>query len=159
MARIITFVIFGGFGLMLLYVGATQLIQQRRSLTNAERVDAVIVHSEVFTSTSADTDARLLRSNSTTSHRPDVKFRYAVGGQQYESDLLYPTIIVTSYASRDEAAKELAPFPVNARVRAFVDPSHPEQAFLIANAGKGPIVFIIIGLLLPPLAWFVGKYV
>ncbi|MEQ1690583.1 MAG: DUF3592 domain-containing protein [Gemmatimonas sp.] len=159
MARIITFVIFGGFGLVMLYVGITQLIQQRRSLTYSERIDAEIVHSEVFTSTSADTDPRLGRSTSTTSHRPDVRFRYMVGGQQYESDLLYPTIIVQSYASRENAAEALAPFPVHAKVRAYVDPSHPGQAFLIADAGKGPIVFIIIGLLLPPLAWFVGKYV
>ena len=159
MARIITFVIFGGFGLVMLYVGVTQLIQQRRSLTNSERVDAVITHSEVFTSTTSDTDARLGRSNSTTSHRPDVRFRYTIGGQQYESDLLYPTIIVQSYASRENAAEALAPFPLDAKVRAYVDPSHPEQAFLVADASKGPMVFIIIGLLLPPLAWFVGKYV
>lgn len=159
MARIITFIIFGGFGIVMLYVGVTQLIQQRRNLTHAERVDAVIVHSEVFTSTSADTDSRLLRSNSTTTHRPDVKFRYEVDGQQYESDLMYPTIIVTSYASRETAAEALVPFPVNARVRAYVNPAHPTQAFLIADAGKGPIVFIILGLVLPPLAWFVGKYV
>lgn len=159
MARIITFVIFGGFGFVLLYVGVTQYFQQRRSLTYAERVDAEIIHSEVFTSTTSDTDSRLGRSNSTTSHRPDVKFRYVVGGQQYESDLLYPTIIVQGYASRESAAEELTPFPLHAKVRAYVDPSHPEQAFLIAQAVKGPIAFIIIGLLLPPLAWFVGKYV
>ena len=159
MARIITFVIFGGFGLVMLYVGVTQFFQQRRSLTNAERVDAIITHSEVFTSTSADTDNRLGRSNSTTTHRPNVKFRYRVAGEQYESDLMYPTVIVTSYPSRSMAAEALAPFPVNAKVRAYVDPSHPEQAFLIASSRNGPVVFIIIGLLLPPIAWWVGKYV
>ena len=159
MARILTFIIFGGFGLVMLYVGVTQFVQQRRSLEHAERVDATIVHSEVFTSTSADTDHRLGRSNSTTTHRPDVKFRYRVSGQEYESDLMYPTIIVTSYASHASAREALAPFPLQAKVRAYVDPSHPEQAFLIASSRNGPIVFIIIGVLLPPLAWFVGKYV
>ena len=159
MARIITFIIFGGFGFVMLYVGVTQYFQQRRSLTYAERVDAIITHSEVFTSTSADTDNRLGRSNSTTTHRPDVKFRYRVSGEEYESDLMYPTIIVTSYPSRSSAEEALAPFPVNAKVRAYVDPSHPEQAFLIASSRNGPIVFIIVGLLLPPIAWWVGKYV
>ncbi|MGH7709933.1 MAG: hypothetical protein ACREOG_01540 [Gemmatimonadaceae bacterium] len=43
--------------------------------------------------------------------------------------------------------------------RAHVDPSLPDKAYLIASAGAGPVVFIIIGLLLPPLAWFVGKYI
>ena len=31
--------------------------------------------------------------------------------------------------------------------------------YLIAEAGGGPLVFIIIGILLPPVAWFVGKWV
>jgi hypothetical protein len=159
MARIITFIIFGGFGFVMLYVGVTQFVLQRRLLANAERVDAVIVRSEVLTTTSSDTDSRLLRSNSTTSHRPDVRFRYRVGGTEYESDLIHPNIIVTGYASRESAAEELVPFPLNATVRAYVDPAQPSRAYLIAEAGKGPIVFMIIGVLLPPLAWFVGKYI
>ena len=159
MARIITFVIFGGFGFVMLYVGITQFFMQRRLLANAQRVDARIVHSEVFTSTSADTDPRPLRSTSTTTHRPDVKFRYQLAGTEYESDLLYPNIIVTSYASREAAAEALAPFPVNATVRAYVDPSLPGKAYLIPAARKGPVVFMILGVILPPLAWWVGKYV
>jgi len=159
MARIITFIIFGGFGLVMLYVGVTQYFMQRRLLANARRVDAVIVHSSVFSSTSADTDRRPLRSTSTTTYRPDVKFRYRVGDTDYESDLLYPNVIVRAYASRESAAEELAPFPVDAKVQAYVDPSLPDKAYLLASAGSGPVVFIIIGLLLPPVAWFVGKYV
>jgi hypothetical protein len=159
MVRIIVFIIFGGFGLVMLYVGVTQMVTQRRLLANAERVDAVIVHSDVFSSTSSDNDSRPLRSTSTTTHRPDVKFRYRVKGKDYESDLMYPNIIVQTYASRESAAEALVPFPLNAAVRAYVDPSLPDKAYLIASAGSGPTVFIIIGLLLPPVAWFVGKYV
>ena len=159
MARIIATVLFGGFGLVMLYVGLTQLVRQRRLIANAERVDAEIVHSEVFSSTSPDTDRRVSRSSSTTTHRPDVRFRYRVGVTEYESDLLYPTIIVRTYASRESAAEELVPFPLHARVRAYVDPSLPDKAFLIASAGSGPLVFVVIGLLLPPLAWFVGAYI
>lgn len=159
MARIITFVIFGGLGLMMLYVGITQFVQQRRNLTNADRVDATIVHSQVDVSTTTDTDQRVGFSNNTTTYSPNVRFRYRVSGQEYESDRIYPTIIGRGYASTSDAAEVLAPFPVNAKVRAFVDPSHPEHAFLIADASNGPIVFIVLGLLLPPLAWFVGKYI
>ncbi|MBL0170375.1 MAG: DUF3592 domain-containing protein [Gemmatimonadaceae bacterium] len=159
MARIVTFVIFGGLGLMMLYVGISQFVQQRRNLTNAERVDATIVHSQVDVNTTKDTDTRVGSSNNNTTHTPNVRFRYLVSGQEYESDRLYPTIIGRGYASMSAAAEVLAPFPMNARVRAFVDPSHPEQAFLVEEAGSGPIVFIILGLLLPPLAWFVGKYI
>ena len=159
MARIIVTIIFGGFGLVLAFVGIRQFFMQRRLLTNAQPVDAVIVHSEVFSSTSSDTDRRPLRSNSTTTHRPDVRFRYRIGAKDYESDLLYPTIIVQGYASRESAALELAPFPLHATVRAHVDPTLPDKAYLIAASTKGPIVFIILGLALPPIAWFVGKYV
>lgn len=159
MAQIITFIIFGGFGFVMLYIGVTQLFQQKRLIQNAETVDAVITHSEVFTSKSADTDGKLGTSNSTTSHRPDVKFRYTVSGHEYESDLLHPTIIVRGYASRESAAEALVPFPVGAKVRASVDPSLPDKAYLVAESSNAPTVFIVIGILLPPLAWFIGGYV
>ncbi len=159
MAQIITFLIFGGFGLVMLFVGLTQFVQQRRLLSNSERIDAVIVHSQVFSSTSANTDRRLLRSTSTTTHRPDVKFRYHIGGTEHESDLMYPNIIVQTYASREAAEEALVPFPLHAKVRCYVNLSLPDKAFLIPTAGSGPVVFIVLGLLLPPIAWFVGKYV
>jgi hypothetical protein len=159
MAQIITFLICCGIAAMFLYVGTTQFWQQRRNLAHSERVDAVIVHSAVKTSTSSDTDQRVGFSNSTTSHSPEVRFRYVVSGQEYESDRIYPSIIGRSYASASAAADVLSPFPVDRKIRAFVNQAHPEQAFLIAEAGNGPIVFMILGLLLPPIGWFVGKYV
>ena len=57
----------------------------------------------------------------------------------------------------------MPPWPVSRgaglTVRVYVDPSHPEQAFLIRESGKGLVVFIVLGVILPPLAWFVGRYV
>ena len=82
-----------------------------------------------------------------------------MAGQTYRSDRLYPTSIVRGYASAEAAAESLVPYPVNAQVSAWMNPAHPEQAFLIAEAGQGPLVFIVLGLLLPPVAWFVGAYV
>ena len=158
MARIIATLIFGGFSVMMLYIGITQLVQQRRNLAHAVPVDAVITRSEVSSSTSMDTDPRLNRSTSTTSHTPDVRFQYVVGGVRHEGERLHPTVIVRGYASRDAAAAALEAYPVNAKVRAWVDPSHPEQAFLVNDASAAPVVFIVIGLLLPPLVWWVGKF-
>jgi hypothetical protein len=131
---------------------------QRRLLANAIPIEATIVKSEVFKSVSADTDNRPLRSTSTTSYRPDVLFRYAYGGREYESDLLNPTIIVYG-GSAESAAEELKPFPVGAKVQAWLDVTTPDKAFLVPEKTSGPMVFMIIGVLLPPLAWFVGKYV
>ena len=159
MARIITYLIFGGFAAMFLYVGLTQFVQQRRNLTHAERIDATIVHSAVRSSTSKDTDGRVGFSNNTTTHTPDVRFRYVVSGEQYESEQLYPTIIGRSYASQSAAAEVLAPFPVNAKVRAYVDPAHPQHAFLINESSNGPVVFLVLGILMPLLGWLVAKYI
>lgn len=159
MARIVTLLIFGGFASMFLYVGFTQWWQQRRNLEHAESIDATIVHSDIKSSTTADTDGRVGFSNSTTSHSPEVRFRYVVSGDTYESTRLRATIIERGYASRESAAEELKPFPLHATVRAWVNPAHPEQAFLLAERSNGPIVFLILGVLLPPLGWFVGKYV
>ena len=82
-----------------------------------------------------------------------------MSGQTHESDLLYPNVIAVTYASRESAVEALAPFPLKAKVRAWVDPSLPDQALLIAEAGAGPVVFMGIGIILPPVAWLVGKYV
>ena len=159
MARWITFLIFGGGGLGLLYVGVTQYFLQRRLIAHALPIEVEIVKSEVFKSVSADTDQRLDRNTSTTSYRPDVRFRYTYDDQEYESDLLQPTIIVQSYASAHNAAKELAPFPVGAKVLAYMDPQHPDKAYLKREEFAGPLVFMILGVILPPLAWIVGKYI
>lgn len=158
-ARIITYLICGGFAAMFLYVGATQFWQQRRNLEHAEPVDAVIVHSEVFESTTRDTDGRVGFSNSTTTYRPDVKFTYRVGGQQYESERLNPTVIGTGYASRESAAAELAPYPLHAKVRAWVNPAFPDQAFLNGERSNGPIVFLVLGFVLPVVGYVLGKFV
>jgi hypothetical protein len=159
MARIITLMICSGFAAMFLYVGVVQFWQQRRNLAHAERVDAIIVHSAVKTSTTRDTDQRVGFSNSTTSYLPEVRFQYEVRGTTYASERLYPSIIARSYGSQSSAAETLAPFPLQSRVRAYVNEAHPDQAFLIAERSNGPVVFVVLGLLLPPLGWFIGRYV
>lgn len=156
MTQIITFVIFGGLGFMLLFVGAGQWLQQRRLLSRIVPIEAIITHSAVSSSTSANTDRRLLRSNSTTSHSPEIRFRYRFGGAEHESDLLRPTAIGVGYAAHDSAAEVIAPYPLGAKVGAFVNPAFPDKAFLIAEKGNGPIVFLVLGVILPPLAWVIG---
>ncbi|HLO42135.1 MAG TPA: DUF3592 domain-containing protein [Phycisphaerales bacterium] len=158
MARVIAMLIFGSLGVMLVYVGAGQFIQQRRLLEGARVVEARITRSEVCMSKSNDTDQRLLRDNSTTSYTPQVKFMYQLDGKTHESGLLYPTEIVESYASRAAAEEELRPFPVNATVRAHVNPRLPDKAFLIPRGSAAPVVFILVGLVLPIATWFVSRW-
>ena len=158
-ARVVVYLMCGGFSAMFLYVGLTQLVMQRRLLASPARVDATIVRSEVVTTKSADTDNRPLRDNGTTSHSPEVRFRYLVAGRPYESELIYPNVIGRSYASRASAAEVLAPFPLHATVQAYVNPALPEKAYLIPEAGAGPTVFTVLGVLLVPIGYLVGKIV
>jgi len=159
MAGWIAFILFGGFGLMMLGVGARQFYLQKQLLRRAQPIEVVITRSEVRSHTSADTDPRLLRSNSTTTHRPDIRFRYEIGGRSHESDLLHPNIIVSSYGSRESAEEVVRSYPVGARVPAFVDPRNPDKAFLKAEATAGPVVFMVIGLVLVPLFWWLRRYI
>jgi hypothetical protein len=158
-ARVIILLIFGGFGVVMLWVGVTQYIQQRRLLTSSRDVEAEIIESRVEKCRSSDTDNRPLRDNSTISYRPLVRFRYRVGDRPYVSDMLRPTIIIRSFASHESAAEEIAAYPEGAIVTARVCDAAPEKAFLVAEASVGPMVFMIVGLLLPPIAWFVGRLV
>lgn len=159
MAQAIVYVVVAGFGLVMLYVGLTEWAVQRRALRCAAPVDAEIVWHDVVESRSMDTDNRPLRDNSTTSYRPEVKFKYEYGGAWYVSDLLRPTVIVQGYASREGAEAEIRDFPMGARVRAWVDPAAPERGFLTAEWSAGPVVFAVLGLLLPPVGWLASRLV
>jgi hypothetical protein len=104
-----------------------------------------VLSAEVRTSRSSDTDSRPLRDNSTTTHAPEVRFGYTYDGVEYQSDQLYPSVIVRGYASRESAMEEIAEYTVGSDVRVFVDPAAPERGFLRASAGVGPIGFVVAG--------------
>lgn len=149
---------FGGLSIMLLYVGVTQYFVQRELTADPRRVTVKIIKSEVFRSESRDTNHGDLRDTSTVSYRADVRFAYELGGKTYESDLMYPTIIVRSYGSRESAEEALRPFPVGATVEAYYGVNRLAQAYLIRETSTGPIVFIIVGLIVPVVTWLVVKY-
>jgi hypothetical protein len=158
--RIIVLIVFGGFGLFMLYVGSTQFIQQRRLLSTTQLVDAEIVVSEVRTiteTTSSSSTSNFSGGGRHTTHSPEVQFSYEFQGVSYQSDMIYPTTIGSAYGSYDSVLEELKPFPAGARVKAFVSSAAPDKAFLKPVSGSGPVVFMIVGLLLPPIAWLFGK--
>jgi hypothetical protein len=154
MVQIIAVLIFGALGIMFLYVGATQFLLQRKLLATAEPIDALITRSEVVSHTSRTRTNGRVRT--TTTHRPEVRFSYAYLGRDHESDMLYPTIIARSYASREAAHDELLLFPVGERVQALVSEHYPDKAFLVPQRSVGPVIFLILGIILPPAAWIIG---
>lgn len=147
-----------GLGLMLLTVGVREFLLQRRTLDGVTQIDAVIVSAQVTKSVSADTDPRLMRSTSTTSFSPEVRFRYTISGSTYESDMLRPTVIGRGYASQSAAQEEIQPFVPGAVVTAFVHPEHPTRGFLIAERSAAPAVFIAVGTVLLPVAGLLCKF-
>lgn len=156
---IVVYAVVAGFGLMMLYVGLTEFAAQRRAMSSAAAVEAEIVSSSVSESRSSDTDTRPLRDNSTVSYTSNVRFRYAVAGMTYESDQLRPTVIVQGHASRDGAEEEIRAYPAGARVNAWVDPAAPERGFLVKEKSAGPLVFLVLGLVLPTIGWFASRLV
>ncbi len=138
---------FGGLGIMLVFVGTRELFVQRRIIATAVPVEATVLSTKVISSRSMDTDRRTLRDNSTTSYLPEVRFAYTFGGVRYESDLLYPTVIHHAYASAEEAAAEIAEYKAGATTMAFADVSHPERGFLRMQKSSGPVWFIVAGCL------------
>jgi hypothetical protein len=162
MADLVMKYVFIGFfvvlGVMLLVVGVRQHFQQRQLTANPQRVKVTITKSEVKVSKSSDTDSRTLRDNSTTSYRPELNFMYQVDGKTYESDMLRPTDIGTGYASHDGAAEVLKPYPLGATVDAWVSPTRPEKAFLLNEPSSGPLVFMIVGAVIPVCVLLLSRW-
>ena len=159
MAGWIAFLLFAGFGCGLAVVGAREWVAQARRLAAARPIAATIVRSEVVGFRAADTDRRPLRDNGTSSYEAVVTFAYELDGREHRSDLWHPNAIVRSFASADGAAAALVDYPVGAVVVAHVDDREPDRAFLVAEPGAGPMVFVLVGGLLVPLAWFLSRLV
>jgi hypothetical protein len=156
--RYLFLIFFGALGIMFLVVGTRQVLQQRRLLSRAIPVPARIVAASVRMSQSADTDPRPLRSTSTTTHEPCVRFAYEVQGAAYESELLRPTDIVRTFPSAEGARAELEPFPVGAKVTAFVNPDSPDRAFLIAEPSAAPTVLVVLGFVAPLFGALLARF-
>jgi len=136
---------FGGLGIMLIFVGGREFIIQRRIVATAQPVQATILSARVVSTKSSDTDTRTLRDNSTTTHTPEVRFSYTIGDVRYESDMLYPTIIQRGYASVESAEEELVAYQPGAVVQAFADSSLPERGFLRLEKSNNPVWFMVAG--------------
>jgi hypothetical protein len=81
-----------------------------------------------------------------------------VQGTAYESELLRPTDIVRTFPSAERARAELEPFPVGAKVTAFVNPDHPARAFLIAEPSAAPAIFVVLGFVAPLFGALLARF-
>jgi hypothetical protein len=136
-------VVFGVIGLVMLVYGAYELFVERRLMANAQAVQATITESNVSVSRDLASDGN--SGASAFSYAPVVKFRYEFSGRAYEGTMLRPTGRV--YNSQAAAANELTRFPAGAGVQAFVNPAYPENAYLLREASRGPVIFVVVGAL------------
>src|SRR5262245_40084815 len=157
-ARIIVTILFGGFGIVLLVVGIKNYRQQRRFLISPRSIEVTITASEVKKIVSHDNNPDG-RDTSTNSYRPVIRFTYTIDGKSHESDLLRPCEIVHDFASSSSAQDVIAPYPVGKKVMAWYQPTDPDKAFLLAEGSAAPFIFMIVGLLLGPLVWLLGKWI
>ncbi|WP_424016188.1 DUF3592 domain-containing protein (plasmid) [Halorientalis pallida] len=61
---------------------------------------------------------------------PQVRYKYEINGETYESENVYPGIGDRKFASRDEAKAVASSYDNGTTARGYVDPENPEQAFL-----------------------------
>ena len=117
-------------------IGATMVFVMWTRLTYWLPVNATVVNSRITT---------VRGSKGGVSYRPDITYRYEVGGAQYFGS--HVTILNES-RSGSWAYKILNRFPNGAEVIAYVDPANPHRAFLLHEWSVFPFFFVGVPLLM-----------
>ena len=91
------------------------------------------------TATVVSTTIRTVQSDDGPSYRPEVTYRYLVGGAQYTSQRLAP---LTESASRRWAQSVIDRYPVGKSLTAWYDPKHPANAIIERRFSFLPLIFI-----------------
>jgi len=89
-------------------------------MENAVEVDAHILHSDVYSEGTSDD----------RTYYADLRFEYTFEGERYESTNLKPTRDSTQHNSRSGAQSITRSYAEGETVTAYVDPNHPDEAFL-----------------------------
>jgi hypothetical protein len=130
------------FGVVFAGVGGYLYVEEQEAIENSDPVDAVVVNAAVVEEVDRDTDGDVTRN-----YRPDVVYRYEVGGESYESDNVLPGPGTVS-KGRSWAAGIVDDHPPEANVTAYVDRGDPTKAFLVKKRQTlFHAVFVGVGLL------------
>lgn len=109
--------------------------ESEERIENAVEVEATVV----------ETDVERERRNGETRYEPVVRFEYDFEGETYESDLLYPTSDGRLRDERGGAYAVVSDYDEGETTTAYVDPSHPDEAFLNDARSSPPFVVYIAG--------------
>jgi hypothetical protein len=61
--------------------------------------------------------------------------------------MIYPTVIVRAYASRESAAEDIREYLPGSVVKAYADATLPQRGFLRLERSSNPTWFIVAGIL------------
>ncbi|GIW79159.1 MAG: hypothetical protein KatS3mg105_0966 [Gemmatales bacterium] len=127
----------------LTYGSVASYQEQRRAQATFKPVSAVVLTSRV---------RRIPGDEGSDTFRPEVKYRYEVDGQRYESDRF--AFFAKGYSDYLEAKRVADRYPVGSTVTAYYDPSDPAKAVLDPHAPERSSVLLLAGIL--GVFWLAG---
>jgi len=129
------------------------ILQNARASATWPTAEGVITASEVTRSSSEDG----------VSYRPEVAYDYQAGDQFHTSYTI--KFGENSYSSRGRAEAIAATYPVGQQVTVYYDPEQPSRSVLEPGVSGGSYIvlgvglfFIVLTLIIGPLAWFFGDH-
>lgn len=111
--------------------GAWEVSDQRQRIMSAQPVDAVVLSQRVEKKV----------SKGFVQFTPVVEYEYTVTGNRHQSDSTLP---IESRGPKEWAEDVLKKYPAGKRVRAFVVPDDPTDAYLLPKYGPLPYVTILV---------------
>ncbi|MEZ6094752.1 MAG: DUF3592 domain-containing protein [Pirellulaceae bacterium] len=139
--------IINGFGWFLLVIGALMLafgiyFLWMANSTNWVRVKGEVANVSIKTSIINVGDA----VHRTTQYYPNIEYRYAVNGIEYQSDRYQLGTTHQKFNSREEALEHARAFAVGSAIDVFYDPQSPSSAVLSRDTDISVWVPSILGL-------------
>jgi len=74
---------------------------------------------------------------------PKIAYIYSVNGEKYTGDQI--SVAEVDSASKEDAVRKIAPYPVGKEVEVFYNPKDPKDAVLEKESGD--MAFVLLGVL------------
>jgi hypothetical protein len=116
-------------------IGANVVLDQQRALSAARPVPGTIVSAQVREFTLTDT-----KNRRTTTYRPVVYYRFAIGGTIFTSSRVFPLSQDTSQSRAKQIVDRYKP---GANVTVWYDPKNPIESFLVREWDFSPYLLIL----------------
>lgn len=134
------------FYLLSILVGVALVIYGGMQYLEAgERIDDPAVVNATVEDTSIEEDRNSRRRGVDIEYDVNLEFSYSYDGVEYESERFYPTGAEVSRQTREGAEEVLENYEEGEKVKAYLDPDSPGEAFLRKNRSRRPIVLVLFG--------------